>query len=110
MIKISAKHFVYFDVDDTLIDWQKENTEYSVCFNSSIGIVSLEPKYDVIHKLKQHKKEGYAIVVGADWAEHVVKTLGLCDYVDLVIGKPNIYYDDLKCDVFMKNWIDTSHI
>lgn len=106
---ISGNKFVYFDVDDTLIDWNKRNTEKSLCFqDSSGGIWQMEPKWEIVKRLKAHKKNGDTIVVwsqgGWDWAMEVVETLGIEQHVDVVLSKPHEYYDDIHCNEFMTNW------
>jgi hypothetical protein len=35
---------------------------------------------------------------GVQWAKTVVNTLGLADYVDLIITKPSKFVDDLPAD------------
>ena len=108
---ISGNKVVYFDVDDTLIDWDRRDTEASLPFaNPDNGLVwMLEPKWAVIRKLKEHKLAGDTVVVwsqgGWDWAEEVVRTLQIEGSVDVVMSKPHQYYDDLNCKEFMTNWV-----
>ena len=110
MIEITGNKFVYFDVDDTLVDWNRRDTPNSVMFEDLSGTFwSLEPKWDVIRKLKEHKRNGDTVIVwsqgGWDWAKEVVKTLRLESYVDAVITKPHVFYDDLPATRFMEHWI-----
>lgn len=110
MIEIKGDKFVYFDVDDTLIDWNKRDTDAALAFlnPSDNSIWCLEPKWDIVKKLKEHKRNGDTVIVwsqgGWDWAEEVIKTLKIESYVDAVMTKPHQYYDDLHSNEWMKNW------
>ncbi|MDD3412588.1 MAG: hypothetical protein PHY47_01175 [Lachnospiraceae bacterium] len=109
MVEIKGNRSVYFDVDDTLVDWNQSHSEDALAFNNNGYIEMLKPKWDIIKKLKEHKRNGDTIIVwsqnGWDWCKEVVTTLSIESYVDAVITKPDIYYDDLNCKEFMKNWI-----
>lgn len=110
MVTISGNKFIYFDVDDTLINWDKRDTESSLVFSDeSGGFWSIEPKWDIIRKLKKHKQDGDTIVVwsqgGWFWAREVVTTLQIESFVDVILTKPTTYYDDIHCTEFMKDWI-----
>ena len=110
MIKIpdSDKGVVYFDVDDTLVLWGKNDPDRSMLFTCHGFSESLVPNLEIIRELKKAKREGSTVVVwsqgGADWAEEVVVTLGLKQFVDLVVSKPDTYFDDLAASTFMRNW------
>lgn len=113
----------WFDVDDTLIMWSpsKEDLETKGIDITCPKGVWLNPDGELVasdtwtqrvvpHRLhmKQmitHKSRGHKIVVwsagGEDWAEAAVKALGLEDYVDIVIGKPDWIYDDKAPEEFM---------
>ena len=109
MITIKGKNFVYFDVDDTLINWNRRDTENSFIFTipDSGGVWCMEANWDIVRKLKEHKRNGDTVVVwsqgGWDWAEEVVSVLNLQQYVDVIMSKPHRYYDDLHCSVFMED-------
>ena len=110
MIKIpdNSKGLVYFDVDDTLVIWGKNDPDNSMTFICHGCVESLVPNTEIIMELKKAKKEGSTVVVwsqgGADWVEEVVITLKLEQYVDLIISKPDAYFDDLPAARFMRNW------
>lgn len=110
MIKIpdNDKGMVYFDVDDTLVIWGKNDPDNSMVFSCHGYIESLVPNTEIIRELKKAKREGSTVVVwsqgGADWAEEVVTTLKLEQFVDLIICKPDTYFDDLPAAQFMRNW------
>ena len=65
MIAITGNNFIYFDVDDTLVDWNKRDTEDALPFGSEAtgGTWFLTPKWNVIRKLKAHKEQGDTVVV-----------------------------------------------
>lgn len=122
MITINSQTTAWFDVDDTLVLWdatpeqvEKEGIKFT-CPGSLIivddepresmpWIEMLVPHKEHIEQLKKHKSRHTKIIVwsaaGADWAEAVVKTLGLEEYVDLCISKPTWVYDDLQPTEFI---------
>jgi hypothetical protein len=71
---------------------------------SDNGLISayVTPHEEHIQKLKEHADRNHFIVVwsagGYEWAEAVVKGLGLNLYVDLIITKPRWAWDDLPMD------------
>jgi hypothetical protein len=97
----------YFDVDDTLVKWGYAGlpVEGSIAIECEGFVQHLVPHKKHIDQLKAHKARGHTIVVwsqgGDKWAEAVVKALNLEEYVDLVIEKPQWYYDDLPASAFM---------
>lgn len=119
MIVFKSDKLAAFDVDETLVLWDRD---YSFSPNAD-GIIPfvdpyypnegepvllyLKPNHDAIHLLKQLKANGYSIMVwskgGYQWAETVVRTLELKDYVDIIMTKPDIYVDDISADKFMKH-------
>jgi|SRR5581483_1057602 len=123
MIVIPCKQSVFFDVDDTLVRWnpsQAEKDKYGIDFTCPGGLwmnpdgelvqsgswtERLVPHHQHIEQLKAHKMRGHTVVVwsagGWDWAEAVVRTLKLEQYVDLVISKPTWCYDDLQPNEFI---------
>lgn len=105
---INNESIIFFDVDDTLVMWQEAKKG-----QKAIGITCpydgrqeyLLPHAGHIKILKDRKARGSVIVVwsagGFQWAEAVVKALGLADYVDFVMSKPHAYVDDKMSDEFM---------
>lgn len=98
---------VFCDVDDTLVSWKcyPKISKNSIAFNDPSGTVYLNAINEHIEALKLHKLRGHTVIVwsagGADWAEEVVKKLGLEPYVDAVMSKPDWFYDDLPAAEFM---------
>lgn len=117
---ISGIDTAYFDVDDTLVMWDttliNENSNSAVLFDNpddpKIKWLLL-PNPKTIEALKAQKRAGGTVIVwsagGWDWALEVVTKLGLIDYVDAVMSKPNRYYDDLPSSEFMGTRYDFSN-
>lgn len=107
MIVLPSEQIVYFDVDDTIIIWDvpKHLEDKTIVFDNFGVPVKLLPHFKHIEQMKKHKARGHVIVCwsagGYAWAEAVVKTLNLEQYVDLVLSKPNWVYDDLPASEFI---------
>ena len=116
------KHYhkaIYFDVDETLIFWEEQDSIR--CSNSPqytgdnwylgtgrgfIKIDAITYKVHVYHldRIEQHHNNGDLVVVwsagGKGWADRVVDALGVRKYVDIVLPKPDYYYDDIELKDF----------
>lgn len=116
MIKIEDRQTSYFDVDDTLVMWDVENAQ-DRADHIWIDGHCLVPHMAHIRKLKGHRKAKHIVVVwsagGSDWAEQVINALNLQEYVDLIVSKPDIYYDDLRSSEFLpgykRKYLNWSH-
>lgn len=107
MYKLQCNQPVYIDVDDTLLMWGFSHEP----FHNSVKVINvgitfyLKPHNEHINQLKAHKARGHTIIVwskgGADWAEAAVKALGLEEFVDLVVEKPQWCYDDTEYNEFL---------
>jgi len=110
VIEIQNEFIVCFDVDETLVLWP-ENHGFASHTQPSEGSIAIRDPYDGstnhlvpykkhIDLLKKYKGRGMCVVVwsagGVLWAKSVVNTLGLADYVDLVMTKPSKLVDDLS--------------
>lgn len=103
MFKIPNGPAAYFDIDDTLIQWSDDGSDRLEDYVTieCRGRVDkyLINRYNVEHLIKLSNR-GHGIVVwsagGSDWAEAVVKGLGIEKYVDVVAPKPTYYIDDIK--------------
>lgn len=106
MIKFKGP-IAFFDVDDTLVSWKcyPKRSKNSIGFNDPTGTTYLNSIQEHIDAMKLHKLRGHTIIVwsagGEDWAEEVVKKLGLEEYVNAVMPKPDWFYDDLPAAEFM---------
>jgi phosphoglycolate phosphatase-like HAD superfamily hydrolase len=98
---IKNEVIVCFDVDDTLVLWNTDKTEGQLFHNPyDNSYTHLKPHKRHIELLKQYKGRGFHVRVwsagGWQWAEAVVKTLGLESFVDSIETKPAKYIDDLE--------------
>ena len=104
---ITGDKLVFFDVDDTLVMWNTEEykPEELVKLTSAQYSRECAPHKKHIKELKRLKKEGWYVVVwslsGWDWAAAAVRALGLEPHVDLVMSKPERYYDGLYVDEWL---------
>lgn len=129
MIKLDEKPTAFFDVDDTLIflpanDYERKTRGISVTSSESIVYINgnpqpiklreehIVPHTKHIQTLKDHALRGHNVIVwsqgGTDWAETVIKALGLELYVTAIIAKPMWAYDDLEYNEFMpkRRWYE----
>lgn len=104
MIEFDNEYVIACDVDDTLVMWSngcRQPHEGAVAFNDPYdGSTNyLTPHRKHIDLIKKYKGRGMCVMVwsagGVQWAKSVINTLGLADYVDLIITKPSKYVDDL---------------
>jgi len=88
---LDVRRTAFFDVDGTLLDHKDI------------------PNESVVQQLIERKKAGYAIIVwsagGPDWAERAVKLLHLEVYVDYILDKPTVCFDDIPPNTWA-NWWD----
>ena len=104
---IKGHKVVSFDVDDTLVLWDKSDypEEAYIDVEFSGYTTALVPHEKNINLLKKFAKLGYTVIVwtqsGYDWGEAIVEALDLWEYVDLVMTKPSFYVDDMPA----QHWI-----
>jgi hypothetical protein len=101
MFKVKDGGVYASDVDDTLIMWRVPEgykgplVETNYNGFKDVGI----PNLPAIAHLKKMKARAYSVVVwsagGSDWAEVVVKALGLEEFVDVVMPKIDFHLDDV---------------
>lgn len=99
---LDTEHMVCCDVDDTLLMWDWHKYEFD-------NLITIEDPYTKqnrtygIHRahvllIKQYKSRGYKVTVwskgGQLHAESAVKALGLENFVDFVMTKPEKVMDD----------------
>lgn len=107
MITLPCNQPTFFDVDDTLVRWNyhAKPFEGSVRVECHGFVHYVEPLLTHVNQLKAHKARGHTIIVwtkgGAAWGSAVIKALGLEEFVDLVIEKPQWCYDDTEYSDFL---------
>lgn len=103
------KNTMYIDVDETLVHWSfnQEDIDKTIEVGGPDFIQRVLPNSKHIDALKHAKARGHVTVVwsagGSGWSEAVVKALNLEKYVDLIVSKPNYFFDDLRPEDFMTN-------
>lgn len=102
---IQDNKLTFFDCDDTLINYNAPFTEGHVVVECKNRTCLVNVLHDTVRELKRHYNQGQTICVwsgaGYQWAEAVVKALGLESYVHFVMNKPTYYYDDMPCETWM---------
>lgn len=107
MITFRERKAVFFDVDDTIVEWYtcEKDEKDAVYFKTNGHEFYKKAIMPNIRALKAHHRAGHLVVVwssgGSSHAEIVVRTLGLENYVDLIITKPDYYYDDRPASKWM---------
>ena len=108
-------HTVFYDVDGTLVFWNVPEgyagpTVHITAHNaySKMDIdKAVAVNVPMIENLKGNKQTGCHILVwsqgGHQWAEAVIKALGLEEFVDVIVDKPSVIYDDLEPSAWMPN-------
>lgn len=108
---INVESTIFVDCDDTLVMWNTTGIDENKLITIPdpyfpANVIKLAPHKGHIKVLKDRKVRGSFIVVwsagGYQWAEAVVKALGIEVHVDLVMTKPHMYIDDKKAEEFMK--------
>lgn len=112
---IKTHKVIPFDVDDTLILWRPDDKTNLIKIKHPMytnAHFHVKPNKKAIDLLNKHKAAGDFIIVwsagGYDWALNIVKALKLKDKVDLIMTKPDLYYDDLPVQEWMTNRVDLS--
>jgi phosphoserine phosphatase len=105
---LRSDRVAFFDVDETLVMWSgafRADEPGTIMVGTDSIQAYVRPHMRHIEEMKAHKARGHAVVVwsagGHEWADAVVKSLGLLPYVDLVMSKPAWCYDDLKPHEFV---------
>lgn len=110
-IKITPSKSVLCDVDDTILAWAlpgesfEDHPEAIEMTTLSGAKVKYLPMWDNIDTIKRFYERGYEVIIWSasskEWAEQAVQKLGISDWVDLCISKPDYYVDDREVGHFM---------
>lgn len=96
---IQNESIVMVDIDQTLVMHSRQNDSFVIVNPYSGSQISLMRNEKHIELLKQLKGRGMFVIVwsaaGVLWAQSVIDTLELQDYVDIVMTKSSKYVDDL---------------
>lgn len=106
---LASDNLVFVDCDETLAFWRtNEDPEDEIILvrdpYSAAGqdLIPMVPHHRNIALIKRNYYQGRTVIVwsaaGSLWAESIVKTLQLEDYVSLIMSKPTIYIDDLPIE------------
>lgn len=107
MYKMPSGPSAYFDVDDTIIEWNRpvdgESDLVEIECRDIRAIYKVNKhNIDYLHKLASR---GHAIILWSagrsDWAEAVCYALKLNNVVDACLSKPTYYVDDRPCTEWM---------
>lgn len=96
-----------FDVDGCLIIHTKNRSLQSLLVFDCVEKrhIAVRPNWNMVRLLREEKHRGSFVMVwsrgGKEWATEVVRALGLMDYVDLIMTKPKVYFDDTE----VKDWL-----
>ncbi len=105
MFVLKSHHVVYCDVDNTIVRQATDEDSHSIRIEAPGFEQRCALRMLTIRELTREFEKGNSIVVwsarGYDWAEAVVKALGLEQYVAAVASKPSKYFDDIPCTEFM---------
>jgi len=107
MKSVKNDKLLYVDCDDSLILWNlsKYPKFPKVTINTVKGPCILAVHKKNINLLIKFAKLGYGIVLwsgsGYRWAEKVAKAVGIDQYVDIYLCKPQYYLDDFPCQYWM---------
>lgn len=101
---IKNQNVVAFDIDNTLLMWDKNHNE---AHTDTIEVRDPYDDFKVLHLrphkvhcrlLRQYKGRKFTVIAwskaGADWAEAAIRVLNLEKYVDFVMTKPDRHIDD----------------
>jgi len=104
MLKICANEMVAFDVDDCLI--VEDNNDFTHSFIHNGKNINVRLNNDLVSKIKESFNKQKTVVIwsqqGADWADDVVRGVGLENYVHYTMTKISTCYDDLATREWMK--------
>lgn len=107
MKTIRNERTIFCDIDGTLIVEPNDSMGVTLIVDpldphNQIAVTRHEP---MIRLLKEEHHRGAYVVVwsrgGYEWAETVVKALGLENYVHQIMSKPLVYFDDVE----IKDWL-----
>lgn len=108
---VKSERIIPFDVDQTLVLTITPESlsllEVDVYDPITEKFLKMHVHEPMVRLLKEESHRGGHIVVwsrgGYEWAANVVKALHLEQYVDVVMSKPLVYFDDKNVDEWLKD-------
>lgn len=107
MFTIRSARTAFFDVDDTLLEWQScgQHEENAIRIVNNGHTFYKKAIWPNVNGLKDHAHAGHVVIIwsagGVDWATSVIKALKLEKYVDIILTKPDWYYDDKEAQYWL---------
>lgn len=114
MINYESDQGAFFDIDETLVLVDNIHAPHTVdgvrqlhvIQNPITGVkLTVLPHFAIIQKMKEHHGRGHKVFVwsqgGYKWADAVIKSLRLEQYVTAILPKGPWYWDDKKADEFL---------
>lgn len=111
MIVVKSDRAAYFDVDETLVlmdDMNIQHMDLTIIEDAKHNIFArVIPHRAHIQKMKEHASRGHPVFVwsagGWAWANAVICSLGLKEYVTAIIPKGPWSWDDKMPNEFLTN-------
>lgn len=102
-----------FDIDKCMIREEGKGTTHNGIYVSvkdpldSERYVTVLVNKAMVRIMKEEKQRGGYILVwsrsGWEWAQNVIQALKLEEYVDQIISKPTVYFDDTPIQDWLKD-------
>lgn len=110
---IKNERVIPIDVDETLVHHTavEGGAEITVRDPYADRWIKVWANMPMLTILREEYSRGSFIIVwskgGFSWAEAVIKTLHFEEYVDIIMSKPYVYFDDKDVDEWLKDrvWI-----
>ncbi len=110
---VTDPRVVFVDIDDTLIMYNITEMHFNKVITVEFvnGNVTVIPHLPNIELVKKMYRLGYHVTVwshsGTAWAELIIKSVGLTNFVNVIMTKPHYYIDDKEASSFMTRiWKD----
>jgi len=108
MMTVKNENIRPFDVDGCLIVEAKDSRQIAHILDPvTKRFIKVGVNRAMVRLLKEEKKRGSYTIVwsrsGYEWANNVIQCLYLDDYVDLIMSKPIVYFDDTPVKKWLKD-------
>lgn len=106
---IRSESTVFVDIDDTLVTAYKSDSRNKAVkiedpLNPGIYL-KMSVHEPMVRLVKEESHRGSFIVIwsrgGHEWATSVIKALDLQNYVNIVMSKPMVYFDDTPIEKWL---------